>query len=176
MVVRFPVAKLGIFFLCSKFSRIFLCRFMNNSYFCSRAWNYNVDCMCVYSVKIDDAVMRRARPHFTLSELSRLKDDWDGYGAPAISRKAMDNCRKVMDGCLQKEDVHIDVMPTEYGGVQVKWALPDGGLLSCDFGDDTMSYYVERKDRSTEYVSFAEYTPENTERLNDYLTHVSEVR
>ena len=93
--------------------------------------------MCIYSVKNDDAVMRRARPHFkgagamqlwieqqlqkvlidyvsqfeksgekveaALSELSDLKEDWDGYDAPAISRKAIANCRKVTSSCQQAE-------------------------------------------------------------------------
>lgn len=159
--------------------------------------------MCVYSVKIDDAVVRRAMPHFkgadamqlwieqqlqkalveyasqfekrenklesALNELSNLQDDWDGYGAPAISRKAIDNCRKVTGCCQQKVYADIDVMPTEYGGVQVKWILPEGGMLSCDFGDETMSYYVERKGKDMVYVSFAEYTPENIQRLSSYL-------
>ena len=159
--------------------------------------------MCIYSVKIDDAVMRRARPHFkgtdamqlwieqqlqkalidyasqfekqkgkleiALNELSNMEEEWDGYGAPAISKKAINNCRKVTNSFQQQGKADIDVTPTEYGGVQVKWALPDGGVLSCDFGDDTMSYYVERKDHQTVYVSFAEYTPENIKELNSYL-------
>ena len=159
--------------------------------------------MCIYSVKIDDAVMQRVRPHFkgadamqlwieqqlqkalidyacrfekcgenveaALGELSNLDEGWDGYAAPAISRKAINNCRKVTSSCQQIEKADINVMPTEYGGVQVKWTLPQGGVLSCDFGDDTMSYYVERKDKETVYVSFAEYTPENIKKLNSYL-------
>ncbi|MCR5038943.1 MAG: hypothetical protein K6A94_06370 [Bacteroidales bacterium] len=159
--------------------------------------------MCTYSVKIDDAVMRRARLHFkgseamrlwieqqlhkalvdyvsqvekrenkveaALSELTKLENDWDGYGAPAISRKAIGNCRMVTKSCQQTGNANIDIMPTEYGGVQVKWTLPEGGLLSCDFGDETMSYYVERKGKETVYVSFEEYTPENINKLSSYL-------
>ena len=104
-----------------------------------------------------------------LNELSALEDDWDGYGAPTISKRSIDNCRKVSSVCQQKGCADMDVMPTEYGGVQVKWKLPDGGVLSCDFGDDTMSYYVERKGKDTVFVSFAEYTPENIQRLSNYL-------
>ena len=106
-----------------------------------------------------------------LNELSNLEEDWDGYGAPAISKKAIKNCRKVTSDCQQTGKTDINVLPTEYGGVQVKWTLPDEGVLSCDFGDDTMSYYVERKDKETVYVSFAEYTPENIKELNSYLIH-----
>ena len=104
-----------------------------------------------------------------LRELSNLKENWDGYGAPVISKEAIANCRKVTKSCQQTGKADIDIIPTEYGGVQVKWTLLEGGLLSCDFGDDTMSYYVERKGKETVYVSFADYSPENIKKLNSYL-------
>ena len=103
-----------------------------------------------------------------LEKLYDLDDDWDGYDAPAISRKAISNCRAVVKQLSLFSAYSIEVLPTEYGGVQIKKSLPDGRFLSCDFGDETMSYYIENN-RKVEYFSFLPYTEENVGRLVEVL-------
>jgi hypothetical protein len=104
-----------------------------------------------------------------LNNLNELEDDWDGYGSPRISWVAIAHCRKVVAPLSTKVAKRVQVLPTEYGGVQIKTNLKNGGVLSCDFGDETMSYYVERPDKETEFVSFVPYSAETLQKLNAYL-------
>lgn len=103
-----------------------------------------------------------------LEKLFDLDDDWDGYDAPAISRKAIENCRIVIGRLSYSSASDIQVLPTEYGGVQIKKVLADGSFLSCDFSDDTMSYYIEKNGKA-DYFPFLSYSGENVERLAKVL-------
>lgn len=104
----------------------------------------------------------------TLDKLVNLEDDWDGYGAPAISKEAISRCKNVINELSYSVASQIVILPTEYGGVQIKTNLSNGGLLSCDFGDETMSYYIETKG-NVEYYSFLSYTSENVCQLISFL-------
>lgn len=104
------------------------------------------------------------KAEIALEKLLYLDDDWDGYGAPAISRKSIDNCNKIIRLLSRQSADSIEVLPTEYGGVQIKKILADGSLLSSDFGDDTMSYYIEKDGKAT-YFPFLPYTQTAVEKL-----------
>ncbi len=104
------------------------------------------------------------KAEIALEKLLYLDDDWDGYGAPAISRKSIDNCNKIIRLLPRQSADSIEVLPTEYGGVQIKKILADGSLLSSDFGDDTMSYYIEKDGKAT-YFPFLHYTQTAVEKL-----------
>ena len=108
------------------------------------------------------------KAEIALEKLLYLDDDWDGYGAPAISRKSIENCNKIISLLSRQSADGIEVLPTEYGGVQIKKILADGSLLSGDFGDDTMSYYIERDGKAT-YFPFLHYTPTAVEKLASTL-------
>ena len=64
----------------------------------------------------------------------------------------------------------MDILPTEYGGVQMKYNTHNGLVLSCNFGDENMSYYVDKKGEDTIYRSFLPYSNDNISQLKMYLT------
>lgn len=105
-----------------------------------------------------------------ISQLSNLLDDWDGYGAPAISKKAIDNAKTALKGLPNDAYLAMDILPTEYGGVQMKFKSQNGLSLSCNFGDDNMSYYVDKDGEDTVYRSFLTYNNENIAQFRNYLT------
>ena len=105
-----------------------------------------------------------------IAQLSNLADDWDGYGAPVISKKAIKNAQTVLKGLPNKNYMSMEILPTEYGGVQMKYTSQDGMLLSCSFGDDSMSYYVDKEGEKTIYQSFLPYSNENILQFKKYMT------
>ena len=105
-----------------------------------------------------------------ISQLSNLADDWDGYGAPVISKKAIKNAQTVLKGLPSDKYLSMEILPTEYGGVQMKYMPQNGMLLSCSFGDESMSYYVDKEGGETIFQSFLPYSNENILQLKKYMT------
>ena len=108
------------------------------------------------------------KPEVALEKLSMLEEDWDGYGSPVISRKAISNCHLIISQLSNLSASAIEVLPTEYGGVQIKKQQSDGRFISCDFGDNSMSYYIE-KDGKPEYFPFLSYSETNVQELAEIL-------
>lgn len=102
--------------------------------------------------------------------LYKLQDNWDGYGAPPISSLAINNCKTITQQLPQSVYDSIEILPTEYGGVQLKRKLNDGGIVSCDFGDETMSYYVEHPNMKPQFFSFIDYNDKNIRTLTNFLS------
>jgi hypothetical protein len=102
--------------------------------------------------------------------LYKLQDNWDGYGAPPISGLAITNCKNITQQLPMSVYDSIEILPTEYGGVQLKRKLNDGGIVSCDFGDETMSYYVEHPNMKPQFFSFIDYNDKNIRTLTNYLS------
>lgn len=101
----------------------------------------------------------------TLEEIGRLTQDWDGYGAPAIDKTAIEHCEDVLSRLPVGIADMTRILPTEYGGVQVKLRTKGAVVVSCDFGDQTMSYYIDIPGRKTEYNDFLNYTSDNINAL-----------
>lgn len=101
----------------------------------------------------------------TLSKIEQLSPDWDGYDAPAIDKEAIKHCENVMSQLSYDIANHIDILPTEFGGVQIKYKTVAGSVISCDFGDKTMSYYLDIPGQDTEYNDFLTYSPESINTL-----------
>lgn len=101
--------------------------------------------------------------------LSRLDDNWDGYGSPAVSPIAIMNCRMVTDK-LSPDIDNIKLFQSEFGGVEMEI---DRGTykIVCDFGDETFSYYVEKEGFETQYYSFLEYTDDNIKELVNNINY-----
>lgn len=94
---------------------------------------------------------RLARLLEQLDEFRRLPDDWDSYGADAISDCAIDISRDLIAQIVLRHipaampvDPSIDVMPLASGGVQIELTSgaryleveisPDGDLSLLDVG------------------------------------------
>lgn len=101
--------------------------------------------------------------------LSRLDDNWDSYGSPAVSPIAIMNCGTVTGRLLPDID-NIELCQSEFGGVEMGI---DRGThkIVCDFGDETFSYYVEKEGFETQYYSFLEYTDDNIKELVNNINY-----
>lgn len=106
----------------------------------------------------------------SLDQLNLLDEDWDGYGAPKISSKAIKNCRIILNQ-LNSYD-YLEIMPTEYGGVQLKKQWDNGTIISCDFGDEKMSYYIEIPGKKAQYFPFLDYSEENIFNLVNAIANL----
>lgn len=104
----------------------------------------------------------------TLEILSDLQDDWDGYGAPSVSRAAVLRCRKCLKTFQSSLYARMTVVANEWGGVQLHYKFI-GGQVSCDFGNDRMSYYIKWNNGKVELHSFEEYTESNIKSLGQVL-------
>lgn len=101
----------------------------------------------------------------TLDEIGRLEEDWDGYDAPPIDKKAIAYCGDVMSRLPKTIADEVKVLPSEFGGVQIKRRLANATVISCEFGDKTMSYYIDVPGQKTEFNDFLEYSSENIAAL-----------
>lgn len=107
-----------------------------------------------------------------LEALSDLQEDWDGYGAPRVSKKAIANCKKSLKAFDSSLYAGMTVVANEWGGVQLNYKFI-GGLLCCDFGDDSMSYYIKWNSGKVELHSFEKYTELNIKSLSEILYNLA---
>lgn len=106
-----------------------------------------------------------------LTVLETLHEDWDGYGSPAVSSIAIQNCRSVLN-CIKPELFpRIKLSPNEWGGVQLQYKTMNG-LVCCDYGDESMSYFVEQTNGKIEWFSFISYNKENIDNFVESLISV----
>ena len=101
----------------------------------------------------------------TLRWIRSLKDDWDGYGAPAITERSIRHLKKVIYELPVKIMIDTEIYPTEYGGVQFLTKFDDGTRISADFGDETFSYYVDRSGQETLFFDFLPCEKSNYDKL-----------
>ena len=79
-----------------------------------------------------------------ISELSHLKDNWDGYGAVKIPTKVINNCKAFVKA-LTKYKIKInanDFSPTPYGTIVVDVNTPKG-VISFEIGTSQLGYFTE---------------------------------
>lgn len=85
-----------------------------------------------------------------IATLSSYEEDWDGYGAAAVNSKAIRNCRQLFHGFTCNDPLALELMPSHHGAVIIKYKVGDVTLRG-ELGPDTISYYVRRKGKQTEY-------------------------
>ena len=105
----------------------------------------------------------------SLNQLTKLKNDWDGYGAPSIGVTAIENCRRLL-GKIGGEINDIQILPTEIGGVQIIYQPNIDDRLSCNIGDNELSYYIKRKGHKPEFSPFLQCNEQN---LNDLAFNIN---
>ena len=106
-----------------------------------------------------------------LTILETLHEDWDGFGSPAVSSIAIKNCRSVLNFIRPELFSRIKLLPNEWGGVQLRYKTKNG-LVCCDYGDESMSYFVERADEEIKWFSFISYNKNNIDSFVESLFSV----
>ena len=79
-----------------------------------------------------------------ISELSYLKDNWDGYGAVKIPTKVISNCKTFVNA-LTKYKIKTnanDFTPTPYGTIVVD-VNTQKGVISFEIGTSQLGYFIE---------------------------------
>lgn len=106
-----------------------------------------------------------------LTVLETLHEDWDGFGSPAVSRIAIQNCRSILNCIWPELFPRIKLLPNEWGGVQLQFRASNGQVC-CDYGDESMSYFVEHADEEIQWFSFISYDKKNIDNFIESLISV----
>ena len=91
----------------------------------------------------------RTRYAGRLRQIAELENNWDGYGALALTKIVMDNARRFLSAIKDKgfdrflnED---DIVPTTYGTIDLDFVTTKG-LVSVEIGDNEIGYFTEFND------------------------------
>jgi len=106
-------------------------------------------------------VSRLDSSHHRLDELAALPDDWDSYGAPPLSSRALQVAHSLLLA-LAKQPVPIDrvelnpfhIAPLPSGGVQLEWTGPRTDIEVEIDPEGKLAYLLI--DRSSEPRTFTE--------------------
>ena len=102
----------------------------------------------------------------SLEYIAKLSPNWDGYDAPVIGKKAIQNSKHILDLLPNNIILDLKVYPTEYGGVQVIYNDKlRNKKVSIDLGDDLMSFYVCESDKTPQFFSYLSYDKDNIKLL-----------
>lgn len=102
----------------------------------------------------------RSRVDQRLTELSKLRQGWDGYGADRISSTVLNFARSVLESVMSVQTPAPSIVPTHGGGLQLEWHIggvdaelmiyrPFEAELNVSFGDGRPS--VEDKPLTTDF-------------------------
>ena len=108
-----------------------------------------------------------------LEKLSTLEDDWDGEGAKAVNKQAIENVRHLIE-MLPQSVLLADfrLFPSELGAVSIKLKT-DKGAVRSEIGDSVFSYYVRRNDtKKTEHHSFEDWSESNISMFVSSLSNL----
>ncbi len=97
-----------------------------------------------------------------ITEFSTLEEDWDGYGASVINRKAISNSVSIAERMSNIDLDNVDFMPSHNGAVIFKLKI-NNNVVSGEIGDASMSYFVRVSGKKTEYHNFE---PINKDSVN----------
>ena len=78
-----------------------------------------------------------------LVELAKLPKNWDSYGAPQISRDAIDSAHEALFELLATGATMPHLVPTPRGGVQAEWHAGDKSLEIEFISPIQMDFYYE---------------------------------
>ena len=137
-------------------------------------YGFQVCAHCNNSISILEDIFEGERMKLkqSLDTISKLPSNWDGYDAPVIGKKAIQNCKSLLGLLPNNVIIDIKVLPTEYGGVQVVYNDKiRSKKVSIDLGDDLMSFYVRESGKSPIFFSYLTYEKNNIELL---LSKISE--
>lgn len=95
--------------------------------------------------KLNSSTTAQDRPSIVLDALLKLMEEcatnnWDGYGAPAITSTTLDKTREFTES-LSPEIPTPDFSPEPDGEIAVEWYGKNGASISISVGDsDTINY------------------------------------
>ena len=105
-------------------------------------------------VEVADPYLSKA--YTKIDELSLLAKDWDGMGAKMISRRVIDNLKKVLSISSNIDWESWMMSPDTNGAVGLQ---SKSGMSSISVGDKEFSYYHETE-CGEEWEDHVEFSPE----------------
>jgi hypothetical protein len=87
-------------------------------------------------------IYNRSLVKYKIAQLSKLEENWDGYGASVVDDKCIKNASWVIGELKFLHDV--DVYPSTSGTINMDWD-EDNERISAEFGRETFSYYYKFK-------------------------------
>lgn len=95
--------------------------------------------------------VEKAEALTTLKEIAGLAPDWDGYGAPAMSRAVMSNSLTALHLFISA-DLVPEVTPNPNGTVSLEWSV-EGATAHLQIGDTDFSMYIRPREGVTSYFN-----------------------
>lgn len=102
----------------------------------------------------------------------RVDQDYSNFGFPEISETAYNHCNESLSYISNSVSHAIRLSINEWGGVKLKVVGMQKDVLSCDFGDTSMSFYVLRQNSAPEFYSFIEYNENNYKLLAELISAI----
>ncbi len=127
-------------------------------------YGFQVCANCNNTTSILDDIFEgeRIRLKQSLDSIAKLPSNWDGYDAPVIGKKAIQNCKNIIGSLPNNIILDLKVFPTEYGGVQIVYNNKiRNKKVSIDLGDDLMSFYVRESGKTSQFFSYLSYEKNN---------------
>lgn len=107
-----------------------------------------------------------------LEKIALLKEDWDGYNSPAISKRSLIHSKQIIK-LFDKDTISgLTIWPNEYGGVLLRYCNGDKTIFACDIGDECMSYYITFPGKKTLDFAFIEYSEQSMSELSMRLAEL----
>lgn len=100
-----------------------------------------------------------------LRDFSYLPNNWDGYGAEPVNKKAIQNVESLLGRLPGLLQMSIDVQPTHHGAILLKSQTFSGNLLKCEIGDTQVSYFIRKQDEGTRYFSFVDWNDKTCDAI-----------
>lgn len=122
------------------------------------------------ALSISDGTMFDDCINSQLEALKSYNSDWDGYGASSVSPIAIVNSRALLQGIECSAPLAMEVMPSHSGAVIFRYRF-GSTVIRGEIGPDSVSYYIRRKGRPTEYHN---NEPWNKETIHALRTLVKE--
>ncbi len=105
-------------------------------------------------ILVSFAVQRR------LAEIADLRENWDGYGALPIDKKAIENTEKLLK-CLPiqaKMALHFEnLVPASHGTVNLEWSVGDY-FVSLEIGNEEIAFFSELPDGTKPFLDSVDFS------------------
>lgn len=104
-----------------------------------------------------------------IKEINNLQEDWDGYGAPKISKRVVSNANYLLDLLKTYGNLPEDIVPTAKGNISFEWGDSDtDSFFFAEISEEeSLIYYV--KDDEEEYIKLPITTLSQLDELSQKI-------
>lgn len=103
--------------------------------------NFNPNFLWIHPLQKHDELTALALAENKIQELSRMQENWDGYGSLRVSGATEFNSLESLRGILQSAPIP-DIAPNPNGTLSFEWKTKHG-FAQMEIGQTKMSFYLK---------------------------------